>query len=129
MKITVGLSHRDVDVIRNIRDIADTNFQFFRDKEDSDDGLTEEEYKEYDKWTARQALLTRIEALIDNEIAVMSPYPTRRPNELVYLWDEVAEAFDNQIADSKCDRDHLRRTRDIWIKQIFRKFEFLDSMP
>lgn len=129
MKITIGLSHRDIDVIRNTRDIADTNVRYWVNKEDSDNGLTEKEYKEYDMWTARQNLFARVEALIDNEIAAMSPYPTRRPNELVYLWDEVAEAFDNQIADSKCDRDQLRRTRDIWVKKIFKKFEFLDGMP
>lgn len=68
MKITIGLSRADVDVVRMARIIADSKVEYFAKKELSEEGLTQEEKRVFSNWEERQKLFNKMEALIDSEI-------------------------------------------------------------
>lgn len=70
MQVVLGLTETDIKTIRKMRAISDVNCIKFSEKEDRENGLTDEEYEEYGDWLLKNDLFTRMEALIDNQIAI-----------------------------------------------------------
>ncbi len=68
VEITIALSDEDIGTIRSMRVTSSINSQYYGDKQDTEEGLTEEEEREFSEWIWREVLFDRMEALIDNEL-------------------------------------------------------------
>lgn len=74
MQISLGISERDIDTVRKLVRIVDEQCKYYEEKED-EDGLSDKEIMEFDDWLFRHNLFNRMEALIDNQIAVQEQLP------------------------------------------------------
>lgn len=65
--ITIALSNKEVDMIREIREVSSLNVQDYRKKRMPDE-MTQEELGEYSDLLFKEILFSKIEGLIENEI-------------------------------------------------------------
>lgn len=72
MEILMGISDEDIEVIRDLRWISEEWYRFYLDKED-EEGLSQKEYEEFNRWIFRRELFCRMEALVDNQIILQKP--------------------------------------------------------
>lgn len=80
MKIELGIDDADIKTIRELRCIADVNCMEY-EKEEENDAV-------YGKWIFRQRLFSKMEALIDNQLAETAPItiPVQDLKETSPIW-------------------------------------------
>lgn len=127
MKIVLGLSDSDIDTIRELKNVADASVRHLRRKESCNEGLTKWERRELNKWLQRQKIFNRIRTLTANEMAAMVPPPTQKTGRIAKAWEEVDAVLTGVIEDPRFSNCSHQRIKDILIKRIDDKFNFLNS--
>lgn len=110
MQILLGLMDGDIAAIRKMRAIADIRYRELIDKEAAG-SLTEEEETELDDWCCRYELFHRMEALVDNQIALYRQ--TLYANGAGNAAQEEPPVLEMHGMRMERQREHDRRVRNI----------------
>ena len=91
MKIVIGISDADIQTIRKVRLIAEMNCNEYERKKDTEE-FSGMDAAEYEEWVYRYSLFNRMEALIDNQLALDGQVaPASSTGERLFEFSTVLE--------------------------------------